>query len=90
MKVSVKVIRNMVETFNKYHTVTINGTDHHLMAERGINGFEVAWVDNARHTITAHLSPSTAMSAWETYLVIKTLTDHQIYIEQSNLMIRRV
>ena len=79
----------MVENFNKYYMATINGRTCHLMAERGINGYEVAWVENETHTIPAHVSPSTAMSAWETYLVIKTLTDNQLYIEQAKLTVQR-
>lgn len=89
MRVSAKMIRNMVETFNKYHDISINGRPHQLMVERGINGYEVAWLDKENHTIPAHVSPSTAMSAWETYLVIKTLTDGEIYREQAKLTIRR-
>jgi hypothetical protein len=90
MRVTTTMIKNMVALFNQYHTVTINGRAHHLMAEKGLNGFEVAWSDNENYTLSAHVSPSTAMTTWETYLVIKTLVDNQMYVEQAHLEVKRV
>ena len=90
MRITTKMIKNMVDLFNQYHVMTIGGTPHHLIAERGLNGYEVAWVENEHYTFTAHVSPSTAMSNWETYLVLKTLMDTQMYAEQAHLEIKRV
>ncbi len=90
MRITAATIKNMVVLYNQYHTITINGRAHHLMAEKGLNGYEIAWSDNENYTLTAHVSPSTAMTNWETYLVLKTLIDNQMYIEQAHLEVMRV
>lgn len=90
-RVSINVIRNMITTFNEYHKTTLNGRPHKMVLDTGnINGLGLAWMDMENKSYSAHISTSTAMTHWETYLVIKAMTDHQIYVEQSKLTIERV
>ncbi len=88
-RVTQKILNNMVETFNKYHSVTMHGRAHKLIISPGINGLDLVWYDIENKTHSQSVSPSSAMSKWETYLVLKTLMDGCLYAEQSQLTIRR-
>lgn len=89
MRVSQKMLNNMVETFNKYHEVTMHGRKHKLIISPGVNGLDLVWYDVTNNSHTQSISPSSAMSKWETYLVLKTITDGCIYSEQAGLTVRR-
>lgn len=89
MRVSLKQLQNMAEMFNKYHDVSMNGHPHKLIVEQGINGLGLVWLNLTDLTHSQNLTPSTAMSKWETYLCLKVLTDGEIYREQAKLTIRR-
>ena len=84
-----KQLKSMVETFNKYHTITMHGRPHKLIISPGINGLDLVWYDIENGTHSQSISPSSAMSNWETYLVLKSLTDGEVYREQAKLTIRR-
>ena len=90
MRVTQKLLNNMVETFNKYHVITMHGRQHKLIISPGVNGLDLVWYDTATNTHSQSVSPSSAMSKWETYLVLKTITDGCIYSEQSGLVVKRV
>lgn len=88
-RITTKLLNNMVETFNKYHAITMHGRPHKLIISPGINGLDLVWYDMTNGTHSQSVSPSSAMSKWETYLVLKTITDGCIYAEQAGLTIRR-
>jgi hypothetical protein len=88
-RVSLKMLNNMVETFNKYHDVTMHGRPHKLIISPSVNGLDLVWYDITNGTHSQSVSGSSAMSTWETYLVLKSLTDGEIYREQAKLTIRR-
>ena len=88
-RVTRKQIESMVDTFNKYHNVSMHGEPHKLILDPGMNGCDLVWLNLKDHTHGPSVSPSAAMSLWETYLVLKTITDGEIYREQANLTIRR-
>ena len=79
----------MVQTFNKCHFVTMHGREHKLIIDPGINGLNLVWYDVTNGTQSQNVSPSSAMTNWETYLVLKTIMDGQIYAEQAKLTITR-
>lgn len=90
MRHTLTQIREMISIFNQYHSVTINGRYHKIVLDTdNINGYGLAWMDITTHTITAQISPSTAMSIKETYLCLKVVMDQEIYREQANLTIKR-
>jgi hypothetical protein len=80
----------MVAVINDHYTITMHGRTHKLYLNRGINGYEVAWMDTDKHTLSAHLVPWTGMTAGECWCVIKTIMDHLVYVEQSGLKIERL
>lgn len=88
-RVTQKMLENMVDTFNKYHNISMHGRAHKLIISPGINGLDLVWYDIENHTHSQSVSPSSAMSNWETYLVLKALTDGEIYREQAKLTIGR-
>lgn len=56
-----KQLKSMVAIINDYYRVTMHGKSHRLYLNHGINGYEVAWMDTEKHTISANLVPWTAM-----------------------------
>ena len=83
------MLNGMVEAFNKYHDVTMHGRPHKLIISPGIDGLDLVWYDIENGTHSQSIAPSSAMSKWETYLVLKALADGEIYREQAKLTIRR-
>ena len=89
-KTTKKQLVSMVEVINNHYQITMHGRAHRLFLNRGINGYEVAWMDAEKHTLSAHLTPWTALTASEAWCVIKTIMDHLVYVEQAELTITRV
>ena len=85
-----KQLKSMVDVINTYYRISMHGVAHQLYLNRSINGYELAWVETDKHTISAHLVPWTAMTAGECWCVIKTIMDHMVYVEQSALKIERI
>ena len=85
-----KQLKSMVEVINEHYRIRMHGKPHRLFLNRGINGYELAWMDPETHCIGAHLVPWTALTASEAWCTIKTIMDHLVYQEQSSLTIERV
>ena len=85
-----KQLKSMVAVINDHYNITMHEKAHRLFLNHGINGYELAWTDAEKHTLSAHLVPWTALTASEAWCVIKTIMDHMLYVEQSGLTIERV
>ena len=85
-----KQLKSMVAVINEHYSITMHGIAHRLYLNKGINGYEVAWIETDKHTLSAHLVPWTALTASEAWCVIKTIMDNLVYTEQSGLTIKRV
>lgn len=85
-----KQLKSMVEVINEHYRIRMHGKPHRLFLNRGINGYELAWMETATHTLSAHIVPWTALTASEAWCTIKTIMDHLVYQEQSGLTIERV
>jgi len=85
-----KQLESMVAVINEHYTITMHERTHRLYLNKGINGYEVAWMDAEKHTLSAHLVPWTAVTASEAWCVIKTIMDNLVYTDQSGLRINRV
>jgi hypothetical protein len=85
-----KQLKSMVAVINNHYQITMHGRAHRLFLNRGINGYELAWMDTDKHTLSAHLVPWTALTASEAWCVIKTIMDNLLYVEQSGLTVNRV
>jgi len=84
-----KQLKSMVEVINEHYRIRMHGKPHKLYLNRGINGYEVAWMDIEQRTLSAHLTPWTGMTAGEAWCTIKTIMDHLEYTKQSRLTIER-
>lgn len=89
-RVTEKQLKSMVAVINEHYAIWMHNAPHKLYLNRGINGYELAWIDSEKHTISANLVPWTALTAGEAWCVIKTIMDHQVYVEQAGLRILRV